>query len=111
MVYDSKQSSDFMTMARELEPAGIMTSDKTFQFAFNKFEKQYESYYGISVRLRYIGSKNINLAFLCRYFLRVTINRNYATKIVKEVDFAVYNFSLENEITPAKDQAFIKMEV
>lgn len=52
MVYDSKQSSDFMTMARELEPAGTLTSDKTFSFAFNKFEKQYESYYGISVRLR-----------------------------------------------------------
>lgn len=52
MVYDSKQSSDFMTMARELEPAGTLTQDKTFQFAFNKFEKQYESYYGISVRLR-----------------------------------------------------------
>ncbi len=54
MVYDSKQSTDFMTMARELEPAGIMTQDKTFQFAFTKFEKQYESYYGISVRLRFI---------------------------------------------------------
>ena len=54
MVYDSKQSSDFMTMARELEPSGVLTQDKTFQFAFNKFEKQYESYYGISVRLRFI---------------------------------------------------------
>lgn len=52
MVYDAKQSSDFMTMARELEPAGILTQDKTFTFSFNKFEKQYESYYGLSVRLR-----------------------------------------------------------
>lgn len=62
MVYDSKQSSDFMTMARELEPAGILTQDKTFQFAFNKFEKQYESYYGLSVRLRFI----FYIIFICK---------------------------------------------
>eukprot|EP01015_Nassula_variabilis_P034703 TRINITY_DN858_c0_g1_i7.p1 TRINITY_DN858_c0_g1~~TRINITY_DN858_c0_g1_i7.p1 ORF type:complete len:114 (-),score=32.77 TRINITY_DN858_c0_g1_i7:12-353(-) len=36
---------------------------------------RYESYYGSSVKLR--------------YFLRVTINRNYAVKLSKEYDFAV----------------------
>jgi len=30
---------------------------------------------------------------------------------VKEVDFAVYTFNSEIEVTPVKDQSFIKMEV
>lgn len=41
-----------MSMSRELEPTGIMFDDKTFKFSFSKFEKQYESYYGNTVRLR-----------------------------------------------------------
>lgn len=41
-----------MSMSRELEPQGIMMEDKTFKFAFTKFEKQYESYYGNTLRLR-----------------------------------------------------------
>lgn len=56
IINDQKQSSDFMSMSRELEPQGILTEDKTFKFAFTKFEKQYESYYGNTVRLRYNGS-------------------------------------------------------
>lgn len=52
IINDQKQSSDFMSMSRELEPQGIMMEDKTFKFAFTKFEKQYESYYGNTVRLR-----------------------------------------------------------
>jgi len=64
VTYDSKLSSDFMSMARELEPAGTMFEDKTFKFLFPKFEKTLETYYGKSAKVR--------------YFLRVTINRQYA---------------------------------
>jgi len=53
-----------MSMARELEPAGTMFEDKTFKFLFPKFEKTLETYYGKSAKVR--------------YFLRVTINRQYA---------------------------------
>jgi hypothetical protein len=41
-----------MSMGRELEPIGILTEDKTYPFAFNKFEKQFESYAGIGIKLR-----------------------------------------------------------
>ena len=51
---DKSQSSDFMSMGRELEPAGILTEDKVFKFSFNQFEKQYESYYGKTVQLKLI---------------------------------------------------------
>lgn len=83
-----------MAMAKELEPAGTLTDTKSFTFKFAKFEKQYESFKGI--------------AGAVRYFVRTSINRNYNTKIVKEVDFAVQlpNPELENE-----GQVPIKMEV
>ena len=63
-------------MGRELEPAGVLMADKTFKFAFNKFEKQFESYYGVGVKLRYL--------------LRVSILKNYKPKIIEEFDFAVF---------------------
>ena len=63
-------------MGRELEPAGILLADKSFKFAFNKFEKQFETYYGAGVKLRYM--------------LRVTILKNYKPKVIEEFDFAVH---------------------
>lgn len=83
-----------MAMAKELEPAGALTENKSFNFKFAKFEKQYESFKGIAGQVR--------------YFVRVTINRNYNTNIVKELDFAVQlpTPELENE-----GQIPIKMEV
>lgn len=81
-------------MSRELEPAGVMFDDKTFKFAFTKFEKQHESYYGNTVRLR--------------YYLRVSMNRNYGGKITKEIDFAVLLPQPEVETQP---QSSLKLEV
>lgn len=51
---DPKLSSDFMSMGRELEPTGVLQEDKTYKFAFNKFEKSYENYMGSGIRLRYL---------------------------------------------------------
>ena len=91
---DKNLSTDFMVMSKELEPAGILTDNKSFTFKFSRFEKQYESFNGNA------GS--------VRYFLRASINRNYNTKIVKEVDFAVQIPTPEIE----KDNNVpIKMEV
>ena len=55
---DAKQSSDFMSMGRELEPIGCLLEDKTYQFSFSKFEKQFETYSGIGIKLR-LNSINI----------------------------------------------------
>jgi hypothetical protein len=64
-----------MAMAKELEPAGSLTDTKSFSFKFPKFEKQYETFKGTAGEVR--------------YFVRASINRNYSSNIVKEVDFAV----------------------
>ncbi|CAD8087483.1 unnamed protein product [Paramecium primaurelia] len=90
---DQKQSSDFMSMGRELDAQGILMEDKTYKFTFNKFEKQYESYYGKEVKLR--------------YYLRVTMNRNYG-QVKKEIEFAVQIVDKEQENQP---QTSLKLEV
>lgn len=76
-------------MGRELEPAGILTTSKDFNFSFNKFEKEYESYYGIGVKLR--------------YFIRVSIFKNHKPKVIKELDFAVLLYQ------EADDKSFLSI--
>jgi vacuolar protein sorting-associated protein 26 len=66
----------FTSIVRELESAGIMVGTKTYPFEFNG-EKVHESYSGINVRLR--------------YFVRITVTRNYNGSFVKEQDFSVQN--------------------
>ena len=52
MFYDRGNQYEFVTMEKELAPAGEIRSPTEFQFEFTEVEKQYESYNGINVRLR-----------------------------------------------------------
>lgn len=89
---DRSQSSDFLSVSRELEAPGTLHDDKTYEFIFSKADKPYETYSGIKIQLRYI--------------IRVTINRGYSSKVIKEEEFAVSNVEEEPET-----QSLIKMEV
>lgn len=99
LYYDRGNAVKFTTLVRELEPAGILTDNKSYPFEFST-EKPYESYCGINVRLRYI--------------IRVTITRNYNGSYTKEQDILVENISAVTQ-TPSggQDQAVqpLKMEV
>lgn len=77
---------------RELDPPGELSGSRQYTFEFCNVEKQYESYDGINVRLR--------------YFLKVTIARQYNTNVTHEQDFRVYVLQYEPEINSS-----IKMEV
>jgi len=84
----------FLSMARELAPAGTIRETKKIQFIFDGTDKNHDTYSGINVKLR--------------YFVRVRISRSYGTKIQKEFDFAVKN------VTPTpklEDNPALKMEV
>lgn len=52
MFYDRGNQFEFVTVEKELEPAGVLKGRKTWEFEFRQVEKQYESYNGINVRLR-----------------------------------------------------------
>jgi len=93
MFYDRGNHYEFTSLLNELLSPGEISEEVSLPFEFLNVEKQYESYNGINVRLR--------------YFLRFTIlTRKALTNITKEMDFWVYNFQLEPEINNP-----IKMEV
>lgn len=92
MYYDKSSSRDFTSLVRELSAPGKLDFSREFDFEFSNMEKQFDSYNGMNVRLR--------------YFIRVTISRQYSTNIVKERDFWVQNVQSFPEINNT-----IKMEV
>jgi len=54
MFYDRGDHFEFTSVAKELAPAGTLETEETeYPFEFTDIEKQYESYNGINVRLRY----------------------------------------------------------
>lgn len=68
-----------------------MRQAQTFDFAFKNVEKQYESYSGINVKLR--------------YFVRVTLARRMG-EVVKEREFWVHSYRMPPDVNTS-----IKMEV
>jgi hypothetical protein len=64
LFYDRGQHHDFTTLVTEFAPSGFITEDRTLPFDFQNVEKLYESYNGINVRLRYLGSVLLRLTLL-----------------------------------------------
>mmetsp|Transcript_41345 Transcript_41345/g.107068 ORF Transcript_41345/g.107068 Transcript_41345/m.107068 type:complete len:214 (+) Transcript_41345:148-789(+) len=90
MFYGS--SSEFICLEEELEGPKVIEGSATYPFNFQNFEKPYESYNGLNVRLRYI--------------VRVTVVRQYSTNLVAEKDIWVEKLQKAPEINNS-----IKMEV
>eukprot|EP00294_Goniomonas_avonlea_P001580 CAMPEP_0114544848 /NCGR_PEP_ID=MMETSP0114-20121206/3090_1 /TAXON_ID=31324 /ORGANISM="Goniomonas sp, Strain m" /LENGTH=305 /DNA_ID=CAMNT_0001729245 /DNA_START=20 /DNA_END=937 /DNA_ORIENTATION=- len=86
---------EFTSLVRELDSPGELSSTKTYPFDFTNVEKQYDSYNGINVKLR--------------YFLRVTIARQYSPNITQELTLWVKNLQTQ-QINPEINNS-IKMEV
>jgi len=92
MFYDRGNHYDFTSVVREIEPPGSLTGNHEYPFEFSTVTKEFESYNGINVRLR--------------YFVQVTITRQYATNITKQRDFFVQSITHEPDANTG-----IKMEV
>jgi vacuolar protein sorting-associated protein 26 len=86
---------EFLLHVRELEPASMLDSMKTYKFDFENIDKIHESYNGLNVRLR--------------YFIRVTITRHLSPNIAKDQDFWVVNVPNIPEVKASiKSQVGIK---
>jgi vacuolar protein sorting-associated protein 26 len=60
LFYDRGNHYEFLSLSQELAAPGEMRQAQTFDFNFKNVEKQYESYQGINVKLRYVrGSSAI----------------------------------------------------
>lgn len=91
---DRSAGYEFTNSLRELQPSGeAIDGEETFTFDFAKVDKPHESYYGRSVKLRYV--------------LRATLARgNYASNLVQEQDLWVQRVA-----PPPPVDRSIKMEV
>ena len=94
LLQDRSNTYEFTSLVRELEPPGELMGAKSYPFEFTNVDKQYESYDGINVRLR--------------YFVRVTITRQYSSRVVHEETIRVHVSAGTEE--PETNNS-IKMEV
>lgn len=92
LLYDRTNPHQFASLVRELERQGELKESKTYEFDFGECEKQYETFRG----------NNVNL----RYYVRVQISRSYASNVTCCRDFAVQNLAIVPEVNNT-----IKMEV
>lgn len=91
MFFDRGNHYEFLSLNQELAAPGELQHPQTFEFNFKNVEKQYESYNGINVKLR--------------YFVRVTVSRRMAD-VIREKDIWVYSYRIPPEINSS-----IKMDV
>ncbi len=92
MLHDRTSLYEFTSLVKELETAGVLFSDKQYSFDFATVDKPYDSYTGLNVRLR--------------YFLKVTVTRQYAPNLLAEQELVV-----QSTTEPPPSQSSIKMEV
>jgi vacuolar protein sorting-associated protein 26 len=85
---------EFSNLVRDLDAPGELTATKSYPFDFSTVDKQYDSYNGINVKLRYL--------------LRVTVSRQYSPSVVHEQDIWVKNIQ---QLPPPEINNSIKMEV
>ncbi|KAH8591675.1 vacuolar protein sorting-associated protein 26-domain-containing protein [Bisporella sp. PMI_857] len=91
MFFDRGNHYEFLSLGQELAAPGDLQHPQAFEFNFKNVEKQYESYAGINVRLR--------------YFVRVTVSRRMAD-VIREKDIWVYSYRIPPEMSSS-----IKMDV
>ncbi|KAK9378130.1 vacuolar protein sorting-associated protein 26-domain-containing protein [Kockiozyma suomiensis] len=91
MFSDKANTYDFLTLGQELAAPGELQHPETYQFEFRNVEKQFESYNGVNVRLR--------------YFVRVTVGRRMAD-VIREKDLWVHSYNI-----PPDTVSTIKMDV
>ncbi len=91
MLFDRGNHYEFLSLGQELAAPGDLQHPQTFDFNFKNVEKQYESYNGMNVKLR--------------YFVRVTVSRRMAD-VIREKDIWVYSYRI-----PPETNSSIKMDV
>jgi len=91
MFFDRGNHYEFLSLGQELAAPGELQHPQTFTFNFKNVEKQYESYNGINVKLR--------------YFVRATVSRRIQD-VIREKDIWVYSYRIPPEVNSS-----IKMDV
>ncbi len=91
MAKDQGQHDDFLSLTQELAAPSEIRHPETFSFEFKNVEKQFESYTGTNVKLR--------------YYVRVIVARRTAD-VIREKDVWVYSYKI-----PPDTISSVKMDV
>ncbi|KAJ2654852.1 Vacuolar protein sorting-associated protein 26 [Coemansia sp. RSA 1200] len=91
MFYDRGNHYEFVSLVQELAAPGELTNTAMYNFEFKNVEKQYESYQGINVKLR--------------YFVQATVSKRVGA-ITQSKDIWVYSYRM-----PPEANSSIKMDV
>src|ERR1700737_1917944 len=67
MYYDRGAHYEFVSLLQELAAPGEMRNNQSYDFEFKNVEKQYESYHGINVKLRYPSREPLTQVFYSRH--------------------------------------------
>lgn len=96
---DTVTSLDFLSLATELAAPLQITHPETYPLEFRNVEKQYESYRGKNVRLR--------------YYVRVVVSRKNKSEITREKELWVYQYSTPQppQDVVAPTSTTVKMDV
>jgi hypothetical protein len=62
--FDRGNHYEFLSLSQELAAPGELRQAQTFDFSFKNVEKQYESYQGINVKLRFVPHSPFPLSSL-----------------------------------------------
>jgi len=85
-VANPEEMKEFLLISREVARAGAITQDSAFPFAFPRSEKPYETYFGLTFRIRYT--------------LRLTIVRPSGSNLAKDVEIWVQSVDLPPSFNP-----------
>ncbi|KAJ2585233.1 Vacuolar protein sorting-associated protein 26, partial [Coemansia sp. RSA 1722] len=91
MYYDRGNHYEFVSLVQELAAPAELTNTAMYNFEFKNVEKQYESYQGINVKLR--------------YFIQATVSKRVGA-ITQTKDLWVYSYRIPQEVNRS-----IRMEV
>lgn len=89
---DSSLNTDFLNTNIDLKSAGSIAQDTKYAFSFPRMHKPYETYNGVTAKLR--------------YFVRLSVIRSYAPNIIKEQEICIFHYS-----KPPSLRCVIKREV
>lgn len=97
---ESKSTSDFLSMATELASPSVLTNSESYPFEFKNVEKQYESYRGKNVALK--------------YYVRVVVTTKNNKEITREKELWVYQYAsapVSLDATAPSHKPSVKMDV
>lgn len=85
-IVNPEEYQEFLSISREIAKSGAISQDSSYAFAFPRSEKPYETYVGLTFRVRYV--------------LRMTIVRSSGPNITRDQEICIQTVDSEDGFNP-----------